>query len=232
MARSLGVDPKTVRKYVRAAIAAGLVPAGPALSDERWRDLAREWFPALASTQLRRSSWPEIARHRDRIEALVGLVPASVLHQRLVDEEGLGASVASLRRYLRANFADEVRWGEVVIWRPPVDPGDEGQVDYGYLGNWLDPSCGRRRRVWAFSMVLAYCRHLFVYRVLKMDQQTWVDAHVAAFSFFGGFPRRVVLENVPRNIFGVMWPTALCARGRLGPMITGVIGPTGTISAT
>ena len=133
------------------------------------------------------------------------------LHQRLVDEEGLGASVASLRRYLRANFADEVRWGEVVIWRPPVDPGDEGQVDYGYLGNWLDPSCGRRRRVWAFSMVLAYCRHLFVYRVLKMDQQTWVDAHVAAFSFFGGSPAGWCLKMFRGTFSG------LCGRRRYVP---------------
>ncbi len=80
-----------------------------------------------------------------------GVVPASVIHQRLVDEEGLEASVASLRRYLRAHFADEVRRGEVVVWRPPVDPGDEAQVDYGYMGTWpTRPAggaggCGRSR---------------------------------------------------------------------------------------
>ena len=33
VARSLGVDPKTVRKYVSAAEAAGLVPGGPPLSE-------------------------------------------------------------------------------------------------------------------------------------------------------------------------------------------------------
>jgi hypothetical protein len=159
VARSLGVDPKTVRKYVAAAKAAGMSAGGPPVSEDQWRAKVRTWFPSLVDTRLRQPSWSEIDRHRQRIEVLVGVVPASVAHQRLVDEEGLQVSVASFRRYLRAHFADEVRRGEVVIWRPPVDPGDEAQVDYGYLGSWFDPARGRRRRVWAFSMVLAYSRH-------------------------------------------------------------------------
>ena len=58
-------------------------------------------------------------------------------------------------------------------------------MDYGYLGLWTDPASGRRRKVWAFSMVLAYSRHLFVFPVLRMDQQAWVDAHLAAFTASG-----------------------------------------------
>ena len=99
---SLGVDPKTVRKYVAAAEAAGLAPGGPPLSEQQWRAKVRAWFPGLVDTRLRQPSWSEIDRHRERIEALVGVVPASVAHQRLVDEEGLAVSVASFRRYLRA----------------------------------------------------------------------------------------------------------------------------------
>ena len=76
--------------------------------------MVREWFPKLAGTRLSPADLAEIDRHRERIEALVGVVPVSVIHQRLADEEGLEASVASLRRYLRAHFADEAvrraRW--------------------------------------------------------------------------------------------------------------------------
>jgi transposase len=200
VARSLGVDAKTVRKYVAVAEAAGLVPGGPAMSEVDWRARVREWFPTLVDTRLRQPSWPAIEKHRERIEKLVGVVPASVIHQRLADEHGLEASVASVRRWLRANFAGEVRRGEVVVWRPPVDPGDEVQVDYGYLGGWLDPVTGKRRRVWAFSMVLSYSRHLFVRPVIRMDQQAWVDCHVAAFEFFGSCPRRVVLDNLRAGV--------------------------------
>jgi transposase len=200
VAESLGVDRATVAKYVAPAVAAGIVPCGPPIGDEQWRARVRQWFPSLVDTRLRQPSWAEIARHHHRIESLVGVVPMSVIHQRLVDEAGLEASVASLRRYMRAHFSEQVRWGEVVVWRPPVDPGDEAQVDYGYLGSWLDPASGRRRRVWAFSMVLAYSRHLFVYPVLRMDQQAWVDAHVAAFEFFDGCVRRVVLDNLRAGV--------------------------------
>ena len=50
VARSLGVDAKTVRKYVAAAEAAGLAPGGPPVSTGQWRQLARTWFPQLADT--------------------------------------------------------------------------------------------------------------------------------------------------------------------------------------
>jgi hypothetical protein len=88
----------------------------------------------------------------------------------------------------------------VAAWRPPVDPGQEAQVDYGYMGLWTDPATGARRRVWAFSMVLSYSRHLFVRPVLVMDQAAWVESHVAAFAFFGGTPRRVILDNLRTGV--------------------------------
>jgi len=109
VARSLGVDVKTVRKYVAAAEAAGLAPGGPPVSEQEWRALAREWFPELAGISSRRTSWAEIACHHDRIGELLGVVPASVIWQRLRDEEGLSASVASVRRYVRAQFPEHAR---------------------------------------------------------------------------------------------------------------------------
>ena len=42
---SLGVDPKTVRKYVAAAEAAGLVPGGPALGRAGWAALVAGLVP-------------------------------------------------------------------------------------------------------------------------------------------------------------------------------------------
>lgn len=200
VAASLGVDRATVAKYVAPAVAAGLLPGGPAIGEEQWRQRVREWFPGLVDTRLRQPSWGEIEVHREWIEKLVGVVPMSVIHQRLRDEHGLEASVASFRRWMRAHFPTEVRRGEVIIWRPAIDAGEEAQVDYGYLGTWVDPASGKRRRVWAFSMVLSYSRHLFVFPVLRMDQQAWIDAHVAAAGFFGGLPARIVLDNLRAGV--------------------------------
>ena len=117
------------------------MPGGPPVSEEEWRAKIRTWFPTLYDTRLVRPTWAEIAQHHEAIKNLVGVVPASVIHQRLTDEEGLCTSVASLRRYLRAHFADEVRRGDVVLWRPPVDPGEEvlcgipHRTSYGAPGN-------------------------------------------------------------------------------------------------
>lgn len=200
IARSLGVDPQTVRKYVAAAEAAGLAPGGPPVSAERWRAMAREWFPYLADTRLRQPSLADIAPHHDRIAALLDVVPVSVIWQRLRDEEGLQVSVASVRRYVRASFPDRPGRAGLVLWRPPLPPGEEAQVDYGYMGAWLDPRTGRRRRVWAFSMVLRCSRYLFVRPVISMDQRAWTESHVQAFEFFGGVPRRLVPDNLKAGV--------------------------------
>jgi transposase len=53
VARSLGVDRRTVRKYVAPAMAAGIQPGGEPLSLQRWGELVREWFPELVTTELR-----------------------------------------------------------------------------------------------------------------------------------------------------------------------------------
>jgi hypothetical protein len=101
---------------------------------------------------------------------------------------------------VRAHFPGEARAGQVRPPRPPVPPGQEAQVDYGYLGLWPDPATGRRRRMWAFSMVLPYSRHLFVRPAVSMTQRAWVEAHVAAFEFLGGAPRRLVPGNLKAGV--------------------------------
>ncbi len=42
---SLGVDRKTVRKYTAPAIAAGMTPGGPPLSEQQWAELVRGLVP-------------------------------------------------------------------------------------------------------------------------------------------------------------------------------------------
>src|SRR5271166_5329817 len=89
MAGSLGVDRKTLRKYI-APVAAGIVPGGPAKSEEEWAELVRGWFPQLADTRLRQVTWPAISGHHDYITGqLKAGVRMSTIHQRLRDEHGL-----------------------------------------------------------------------------------------------------------------------------------------------
>jgi hypothetical protein len=177
-----------------------MAPGGPPVAEEEWRALVRQWFPDRVDTRLRRRTWSAIAAHQEVIASLVGVVPVSVIHQRLRDEAGLDVSVASVRRYVLAHFEETVRREQVTVLRPTPPPGQEAQVDYGYLGVWFDPVAGRRRRVWAFSMVCSHSRHLFVRPVLVMDQAAWVEAHVKAFEFFKACPRRLVPDNLRAGV--------------------------------
>ena len=202
IAGSLGLSRNTVRRYVAAAEAAGMVPGGAPVSGEEWARLAREWFPELADTRLRQVTWPAIAEHRDYIVAqLEARVTVATIHQRLRDERGLAVSVASLRRYVAANLPEETRRAQVrVLSLHPAEPGEQAQIDYGQLGRWADPVTGKLRAIWAFAMVLCCSRHMFVRPVIKMDQNAWTECHVAAFEFFGGVPARLVPDNLKTGV--------------------------------
>ncbi len=202
IASSLGLDRKTVKKYVDPAVAAGLSPGGgPVRSPQEWGELVREWLPQLADTRLRQTTWPQIEAHRDYIVSMLNAgVSKQTIWQRLRDEAGLTASMSSLKRYVEANLAEQDQRAKVTVLRDDPPPGEEAQIDYGYLGSWTDPVGGRRRRIWAFVMVLACSRLMFVRPVLTMDQQAWTQAHVEAFTFFGGVPARLVPDNLRTGV--------------------------------
>ena len=135
LSASLAVDRKTIRKYTTPAIAAGMAPGGPACSRDEWARLVRGWFPELVDTRLRQVTWPAIEVHRDYVaEQLRAGVTAATIHQRLRDERGLDVSVASFRRWVRADLPEETRRAQVRVLGDTPPAGHEAQVDYGRLG--------------------------------------------------------------------------------------------------
>src|SRR6266487_2812172 len=80
---SLGVDRKTIRKYLAPAVAVGMAPGGPVLSQQEWATLVMGWFPQLTDTALRQVTWPAIAVHHEYITAqLKAGVRQATIHQR------------------------------------------------------------------------------------------------------------------------------------------------------
>lgn len=197
---SLGLDRKTVRKYLEPAITGGLEP-GSGRSALAWSELVAGWFPQLVDSRLRQVSWPLIEVHRDYIAAqLEAGVTRATIHQRLRDERGLTVSVASLKRWVIANLPEQAARARVTVLGDDPAPGAEAQIDYGYLGPWVDPVGGRQVRVWGFVMVLACSRHLFLRPVLRMDQTAWTQCHVAAFEYFNGVTARLVPDNLKTGV--------------------------------
>jgi hypothetical protein len=126
IAPSLGVHRRTISKYVAPAIAAGLQPGDPPVSEAQWAAWVREWFPELADNRLRQVTWPAIEEHHDYIAAqLRAGVPMATIHKLLRDERGLAVSVASFRRYVAANLPAEAPRAPVRVLRsyPAADRG-------------------------------------------------------------------------------------------------------------
>jgi len=213
LAASLGVDRKTQRKYTRPARAAGMEPGGPPMAEADWRTLVTGWFPELADSGLRQVSWPRIECHRDYVAAqLKAGVTVSTVHQRLVDEHGLDASVASVRRWVRANLPEDARRTQVTVLRDTPQPGQEAQIDYGKLGMWLDPRSGRRRTVWAFAGgVVLFAAHVRAPDVAdgsgRVDRRARGGVRVLRRRPGPARARKCSAEHFRSSVAGsVMWP--------------------------
>ncbi|MBV9092374.1 MAG: IS21 family transposase [Streptosporangiaceae bacterium] len=201
IARRLGYTRPTVRKYIHAAERVGLARGGERRGEAAWDALTEEAMARVAGQRPPGTQAQEVARHHAYLAERVGTVRLSVLYQRLRAEQGLQVSWGTFYRYVAA------QWPGRLARRPRptirlVDPpaGQEAQVDFFYAGLWDDPAGGRRRRLYAFLMTLSHSRHQFLYPVLAEDSAAWLDGHVAAFSFFGGAPRRIVLDNLTAGI--------------------------------
>jgi transposase len=119
-------------------------------------------------------------------------VEGQAIWQLLVEQHDFAGSYSSIKRFVRRLDPGEPR----ATLRLEVDPGTEAQVDFGFAGPLLDPERGQVRRAWVFVMTLSYSRHQYAEMVFEQTIDTWLRLHRAAFDFFGGVPRRIVLDNL------------------------------------
>lgn len=117
---------------------------------------------------------------------------AVLIHQKLVGKHGLEVSYPSVARCI-----ERLKKQEVYV---PIQskPGEESQVDFGYLGTFRRH--GHRIKVWVFSMVLSHSRHAYYQLVTNQRVSEFLDCHVKAFEFFGGVPRTVKLDNLKSGV--------------------------------
>jgi hypothetical protein len=84
---SLGLDRKTVRKFLAPALAEGLVPGGPPAGELVWAQRIAGWFPGLSDARLRQVTWPAIEAHRDYIvKQLADEVTVSTISARVCSD--------------------------------------------------------------------------------------------------------------------------------------------------
>jgi len=194
--QELGLHRDTVRKYRRWVEAQGLLE-GELPDLETLQRVVEATLPQPRPPQNESSVEP----FRTVVERLREAgVEIKAIHQRL-QERGYTGSYQSVWRFVRR--MEPVTPAATV--RVERGPGEEAQVDFGYAGPMLDPTRGTPRRAWGFVMTLSFSRHQYVEFVFDQQVGTWLECHRHAFEFFGGVPRRVVLDNLKAAILRACW---------------------------
>ena len=193
VAEQAGVDRKTARRYVSAAVEAGLARDGGLgqLTDELVGQVAQVVRPVRPGGH--GQAWDQLGACQEQIEGWVkqGLsvvkigvllerrgvvVPYRTLHRFCVERCGFGRTAATVR------VADG-------------DPGMECQLDFGYLGLLFDPVTGRHRKVHALIFTACYSRHMFVWLSFTQTLAALVAGCEAAWVFFGGVFQVLIPDN-------------------------------------
>jgi transposase len=73
-------------------------------------------------------------------------------------------------------------------------PGQCAQVDWGQFGSMAVGNT--RRRLSFFAMVLCYSRMLYVEFTVSETLEHFLACHANAFTFFGGVPERIMVDNL------------------------------------
>lgn len=115
----------------------------------------------------------------------------------LLEEHDLMIGYTTVKSYVHTYIR---KIGKALTVRMETPPGHQAQVDFGYVGLMVAPQTGRRRKAWAFIMVLSHSRHRFVRFVFGQDSPTWIDCHRRAFESFDGVPETVVLDNLKAGV--------------------------------
>lgn len=116
---------------------------------------------------------------------------------RLLEEirpMGYAGSVDVLRRFLKTLRTQGQAQAKATV-RFETPPGHQAQVDWAYCGSFPDAQ-GVLQKTYAFVMVLAFSRMLYVEFTTAMDLLTLLACHQQAFAFFGGWPREVLYDNM------------------------------------
>ena len=94
-------------------------------------------------------------------------------------------------------------------------PGEVAEADFGHLGMITDPATGKRKAVWALVIVLCHSRHRFVWPMLQHKLPDVISGLEAAWAFFGGMPKYLVIDNFPAAVVGTDPLNPILTRGFL-----------------
>ena len=192
-AAQAGVDRKTARRYVTAAVEAGLArDGGPGqLTDELVGQVAQVVRPVRPGGH--GQAWEQLGACQEQIAGQVQAGLSVVKIGVLLERQGIVVPYRTLHRFCveRCGFGRTAATVRVA----DGEPGAECQLDFGYLGMLADPVTGRRRKVHALIFTACYSRHMFVWLSFTQTLAALVAGGEAAWVFFGGVFKVLIPDN-------------------------------------
>lgn len=136
----------------------------------------------------------QLTAYHDKIIKYVeeGLTAVRV-HEKLV-EQGENASYSTVQRYIAG-----IKLDDKICIRFHSSPGEEAQVDFGYVGKLPDVN-GRIAKCYIFNMRLSYSRLDYYEAVHDQKVETFIRCHINAFQYFGGCVKVVKVDNLKAAI--------------------------------
>lgn len=208
IARQLGVDRGTVRKYLllgssgaNPAIApAGCDPSKPATPGRA----AESADPAISKPAIAPagSSGP-LSKCAPFREIILAKVADGLSGQRIFQdlmEHGASVSYDSVRRYLRHLGLTRT----LPFRRLECDAGEEAQVDFG-TGAPVIGADGKRRKTHVFRIVLSHSRKGYSEVTFRQTTDDFLGALENALRHFGGVPRTLVIDNLKAAVKHPDW---------------------------
>ncbi len=189
-----GVNVKTARRYIAAAVAAGLVRDGGEgqLSEELLGMVLGAVRPVRPDGH--GDSWEQLVPQAERIGKWVkdGLTVTKM--GELLAREGAGVPYRTLHRFVVECCGFTGGRGGVTVRVDDGEPGAELQVDFGDLG--MIPDEGRRRLLRALVFTAVFSRYCFVYLTFSQTVEEVIAGCEEAWAFFGGVFKVIVPDNL------------------------------------
>lgn len=190
IAAQLGLDPKTVRRYLAVAATAGVPLTGGAITDEHVGAVLLALHPS--GGRPRGDGWSRCVAQRPQIERWLGEGLRLTKIRKLLVRQGVEIAYPTLHRFAVL----ELQFNKTATTIPVLDgePGQELQLDTGWVGALTLPERKRRRfRAWIFTAVRS--RHRFVYPTHEETTASAIEACEAAWAFFGGVLKVLIPDN-------------------------------------
>jgi transposase len=193
----VGLDRKTVQRYIAAATEAGLDrDAGEdCLDDELMAQVCERARPHRRDGH--GEAWSVLQAHHDQLKVwLVDDGLTAVKATELLARKGVFVPERTLQRYALKvlNVGRTARGTTLRV--ADGEPGSELQVDFGKMGLVPDPISGHKKVCWALIFTACYSRHCFVWLSFRQTTEAVINGFEAAWSFFGGVFRVVIPDNM------------------------------------